>query len=600
MFFTSADMGYPQTLTAAGMSGPTVLFARNHLCAILRPGLSVTPQTLLTTLLRTDVKLGTSSPDNDPGGAYAWAMFKKADGLKAGASATLEAKTIKTGNQPGMLSAPPNTNNALLWFFQEKKLDAFISYCTSGHAAAEQLSRISTVELPQELAVSADYGLTVLKRATPQAMQFAFSFSRLPARKSWRIMDSTRRYCRDWSGAGAFLWCFAAHADQPVPIPAPTATVAAFTRLGNFCWVAEHIFLLAIPLMFLFSGWSAGLRARCSRLARQNWFLTIASFAASYVLLTGLLLLPVSYLRFSSFSAYLPQAQRHTASQWFIEQLGTTLVEAIAAALFCWIPYWLLSRSPRRWWLWTSALLSPIVLFVLILQPFWISPLTSRFTPLTDAALLAQITQLAKRCDVENAEVFVGGDNYQVAGLGPTKRILIGTRYAEEFSPPQLRFLIAHELGHNVNGDNWKAWGAISLGLLAVFGLTRVLGNAAIGRWQSRFRFVSLSDPASLPLMVFFLFAFLTLLTPLNMLWSRNVEHEADRFGLELTHENRAAALMFAGFEQTYLESPDPGWFALATRWNHPPSSERIRFANDYHPWLDGKPLEFAAECKMP
>jgi STE24 endopeptidase len=72
------------------------------------------------------------------------------------------------------------------------------------------------------------------------------------------------------------------------------------------------------------------------------------------------------------------------------------------------------------------------------------------------------------------------------------------------------------------------------------------------------------------------------------------------RFGLELTHENRAVALMFAGFEDTDLESPDPGWFAMATRWTHPPAGERVRFANEYHPWLEGRPLRYAAQCTMP
>jgi STE24 endopeptidase len=196
------------------------------------------------------------------------------------------------------------------------------------------------------------------------------------------------------------------------------------------------------------------------------------------------------------------------------------------------------------------------------------------------------MTEMAKRCGVENAEIFVGGDSYQVAGLGPTKRILIGTQYAKEFSPPQLRFLIGHELGHNISGDNWKAWAATSTGVLAVLWLTQAVGGVAISRWQGRFSFSSLRDPASLPLIVFFLVAFMTLLTPLNMLWSRHIEHEADRFGLELSHENHAAALMFAGFEKTYLETPDPDWFLLATRWNHPALFERIPFANDYHPWL--------------
>jgi molybdate transport system substrate-binding protein len=172
--FTSADMGYPEALTKAGISGPTVLFARNHLCTILRPGLSATPKTVLATLLRPDIKIGTSSPDNDPGGAYAWAMFQKADGVKPGSRATLEAKALKMGSAPGQLSVPPNTKNALVWLFEEKKLDAFLSYCTGGHTAAEQMPGINTVELPPELAVSANYGLTVLKSANQErAAQFA-------------------------------------------------------------------------------------------------------------------------------------------------------------------------------------------------------------------------------------------------------------------------------------------------------------------------------------------------------------------------------------------------------------------------------------------
>ena len=59
--FASADMGNPQALTNAGKSGPTVLFAHNHLCAILRPGLKATPTSLLATLLSPSIKVGTSA-----------------------------------------------------------------------------------------------------------------------------------------------------------------------------------------------------------------------------------------------------------------------------------------------------------------------------------------------------------------------------------------------------------------------------------------------------------------------------------------------------------------------------------------------------------
>ena len=50
--FASANMTHPESLAKAGKSGPVVLFARNRLCALVQPGLAVTPATLLEQMLR--------------------------------------------------------------------------------------------------------------------------------------------------------------------------------------------------------------------------------------------------------------------------------------------------------------------------------------------------------------------------------------------------------------------------------------------------------------------------------------------------------------------------------------------------------------------
>jgi ABC-type molybdate transport system substrate-binding protein len=172
--FASADMGNPQTLTQAGKAGPTVMFAHNHLCALLRPGLKATPATLLATMLNPTVKLGTSTPKNDPAGDYAWAMFQKADLQRPGSRATLEGKALKIGNVPGSLAVPPGATNAVVWLFQEKRVDIFLSYCTSAHAATAESPGIAVVSLPPALAVEANYGLTVLSGANKDlAGQFA-------------------------------------------------------------------------------------------------------------------------------------------------------------------------------------------------------------------------------------------------------------------------------------------------------------------------------------------------------------------------------------------------------------------------------------------
>lgn len=171
--FTSADRANPELLASAGKAGPTISFARNHLCAVVRPGLKATSPTILKIMLDPSVRVSTSNPQDDPGGAYAWAMFERADRVHPGSRALLEQKAIKLGSGPGMVSPPPGVNNALAWLIIEKQIDVILSYCTNGHQAEKALAGISTVEMPPDLAITASYGMTMLNSARPEASRLA-------------------------------------------------------------------------------------------------------------------------------------------------------------------------------------------------------------------------------------------------------------------------------------------------------------------------------------------------------------------------------------------------------------------------------------------
>ena len=166
--YASADMGNPLALAKAGKAGPVVLFARNRLCAIARPGLPVTPGTVLATMLAPSIKLGTSTPRNDPAGDYAWQVFAKAETVQPGAGSALEAKALKlTGAQAS--PRPPDGRSVYAWHVLEGRADLFLAYCTAGREAAAEAPGVTVVELPPELAVGAEYGLTVLQAANMQA-----------------------------------------------------------------------------------------------------------------------------------------------------------------------------------------------------------------------------------------------------------------------------------------------------------------------------------------------------------------------------------------------------------------------------------------------
>jgi molybdate transport system substrate-binding protein len=170
--FASANMEHPQALAMAGKSGPIVLFARNRLCALVRPGLAVESATILDRMLDPSVKLGTSTPRADPSGDYAWEVFRKADRLRPGAFAALDAKALRLAGGANAPVAPPGRTiyGALV---AEGKADIFLTYCTNAREAQTQNPGQQVVPLPAELAVGADYGLTVAGGASPQAYKFA-------------------------------------------------------------------------------------------------------------------------------------------------------------------------------------------------------------------------------------------------------------------------------------------------------------------------------------------------------------------------------------------------------------------------------------------
>lgn len=170
--FASADLGNPRALAQEGRTGPVVLFARNELCAFARPGVAVTSETLLARMLDPAVKLGTSTPRADPSGDYAFQVFARAEAVKQGARAALEGKALLLTGGPASLPAPDGVN-VYGHKLASGEADLFLAYCTNATPIAKEQPGVRLVRLPPELTVGADYGLTVMSGASPNAWRFA-------------------------------------------------------------------------------------------------------------------------------------------------------------------------------------------------------------------------------------------------------------------------------------------------------------------------------------------------------------------------------------------------------------------------------------------
>jgi molybdenum ABC transporter molybdate-binding protein len=165
--FASANMEHPRSLEKDGKAGPVRLFARNQLCALAAPQLEVSPAILVERMLDPAVKLGTSTPKADPSGDYAFELFRK-----SGHFEVLSRKALLLTGGPSS-PPPPKNRNVYGMLVAEGKADIFLTYCTNALAAQQEVSALRVIRVPAPLAVGADYGLTVMKGARPQAQKFA-------------------------------------------------------------------------------------------------------------------------------------------------------------------------------------------------------------------------------------------------------------------------------------------------------------------------------------------------------------------------------------------------------------------------------------------
>jgi Zn-dependent protease with chaperone function len=388
-----------------------------------------------------------------------------------------------------------------------------------------------------------------------------------------------------------------------VAVPEPTEQAKAYHRSGNVLWVLDTAWALVLPALLLWTGLSARMRDWARRAGRY-WFFTVALYWVLFTIVTTVIDLPRAYYEgFVRQHAY--GLSNQTLGKWTSDQFAGLGVTLVIGALFLWVPYLLLAKSPRRWWIYTSLLAVPFIILIVLVQPVWIDPLFNRFGPMQDKTLEADILALADRAGIEGGRVFEVAKsedtkalNAYVNGFGSTKRIVLWDTTLKALDRQQVLVVMGHEMGHYVLDHVWKLIGVLAVMIFVMLYAVQRLAATLIDRFGGRFGFTSLADVASLPL-ILVLFSLASLvINPAALAISRHFEHEADRFAAEITRDNHAGASAFAILQQENLAVPRPGRLYTWFRMSHPPVGERIDFFNDYRPWESGRPLVYSGLFK--
>jgi len=241
-------------------------------------------------------------------------------------------------------------------------------------------------------------------------------------------------------------------------------------------------------------------------------------------------------------------------------------------------------RFGRRWWAPAAAVVIGFGVVTTYLTPIVLDPLFNKFTPLPAGPTRSTVLSLAREAGVDVGQVYVmdasrrtTAANAYVTGIGRTKRVVLYDNLLKDFTPREVRLVVAHELGHVHHRD--VPHGLLYLAIVAPFGM---FAAARLGeRLAPR---DSLGTAAAVPAVVLAVGLIGPAITTISNQLSRGVEQRADQFSLELAGEPEA----FIGFQKriavTNVSDPDPPALASFLLGTHPTTIERIGLAKRFEP----------------
>jgi len=345
--------------------------------------------------------------------------------------------------------------------------------------------------------------------------------------------------------------------------------------------VLGAIYLIA----WLSFGWSLALKDFLLQWVSSEW-LIVAGFGFAFASIISILTIPLSY--YTGF--VLPhrfELSNQTLKGWITDQIKGFLVSGPIGLLLLEVIYAILRGYPTTWWLWAAGFLLVFNVLLTNLAPVLFFPIFYKFIPLDEehADLVARLMALAERANARVNGVFkfdmsrrTKAANAALAGIGNSRRIILGDTLLDEFKTDEIETILAHELAHHVHKD-------IPLGILFSSAITLIgLFLASLGlQWGVKaFGFESSADIAALPLFGLVLGAYSLLTMPLGNAWARWRERLADRYALETTRNGAAFASAFTRLANQNLADVDPEPWVEWLLHSHPSLGKRIAMAREF------------------
>ncbi|PYK45417.1 MAG: peptidase M48 [Verrucomicrobia bacterium] len=359
----------------------------------------------------------------------------------------------------------------------------------------------------------------------------------------------------------------------------------AYFEGGYWLILWNFLVTVAIALLLLATGLSARIRDLAA--ARTSFRpVQAAIYAIGFAIITWALNLPLNcYEGFVREHQY--GMSNQTFGAWFGESLKALAVALVILPIVFAILYRIFQAAARTWWIWGTVFGIILATLLNMAAPVLIEPIFNKYTPLTDPKIRDPILALARANEIPVQQVFVVDQSRQtkrvsanVSGLAGTTRIALNDNLLNQCTLPEIREVMAHEMGHYVLNHGAKITMSLAIFIFIGFALAAATFNRIIRKRGPSWGVKGIADPAGFPLFMLIFATYAFLLTPITNTMTRTIEREADIFGLNAAREPDAAAMValklgkYRKMEPTALEE-----FIF---FDHPSGRSRIRMAMDW------------------
>lgn len=340
----------------------------------------------------------------------------------------------------------------------------------------------------------------------------------------------------------------------------------------------------AVDLMFLFFAafWIA--QPLDQWLVEQGLTSMSGRLIAFYSLITTLhafLSLPLSAYS-GHFLEHRYGLSRQSFARWLSRYFKRQVLTIAFGAIITWMLYGIIWNVGSYWWLAAAGAYFLLSIVLGQLAPVLILPLFYKIERLSDTTLANRLQKLSRGTGLSIEGVYrmklsdeTVKANAMLAGLGNTRRVILGDTLLDQFAPEEIEIVFAHEVGHHVHRHVPK---------LIVFGLLSTLFSFLLCDRLLAWRVTDGQAPLdytqlpiwSLPFLTLVLTLFGMLTEPLQNFISRHFERQADTYAFRQVARPGAFRSAFTKLARLNKSDPNPHRWEVFLFHSHPPIAERL------------------------